>query len=413
MKKREFYRMWIPQNENDILSAATNSTLRETATFDAKKEVPSKNIETAKDVSALANSAGGVLLYGVAEDSNKLLTIADPIPLAGQRERIEQIVRTSVDEVPAFSINAIQSANDSSLGYLVVIVPPSERAPHMVIVKGERRFYGRGETGNYILSQVEVARLYERRRQSEFNLNAFLDQEIENAPVPLNEAFSHLHVVGVPVLHNDSILANALAPGQKHRALIGELVGYVCSSVAIGGSYSPDFSQSSNWTRDAEGFLGRLSIPSDIDTRPNAHTLNVKVFFDGSATLFCGRAAEDNTRHHPAKFFFADLVAGNTTKLLALLGELYRRASYFGMVDVGVALTGLERCVPYETQNRFHWMPRYQGSSYRKTRRVSAGTLSEEPHRAAEPLLMPLINGIFEETYNPFERGTARFSDSE
>jgi hypothetical protein len=397
--------MWIPQTEEDILKAAQNATLRETMTFDAKREIPTKNIETAKDVSAMANSAGGVLLYGLGEDNNGQITILNPIALIGQRERIEQIIRTSVDEVPAFNVHAIPTTTNRSDGYVVVIVPPSERAPHMVIVKGERRFYGRGETGNYTLSQIEIARLYERRQQSESNLKPLLDQAIAQSPVPEDEAFSHLHIVGVPILRDDSLLTNALAAGETPRALLGELIGHVLNSVSMGGSYIPDFSQSTNWSRDAEGFLGRLWAPSDNDSRPNAHTLNVKVCFDGSGNLFCGRAAENTHDNYPAKFFFADLVAGNTTKFFALLGELYRRASYFGMVDLGVALTGLELCVPYETQSQFHWMPRYQGSSYRKACRVSAQILSGKPHEPAEKLLMPLISAIFEETYNPFQRG--------
>jgi hypothetical protein len=126
--------MWIPQTEEDILKAAQNATLRETMTFDAKREIPTKNIETAKDVSAMANSAGGVLLYGLGEDNNGQITILNPIALIGQRERIEQIIRTSVDEVPAFNVHAIPTTTNRSDGYVVVIVPPSERAPHMVIV---------------------------------------------------------------------------------------------------------------------------------------------------------------------------------------------------------------------------------------------------------------------------------------
>lgn len=397
--------MWIPQTEADIVTAAQNDALTETMIFDAKREIPAKNIETAKDVSAMANSAGGVLLYGLAEDAGRL-TVLHPIPIKGQRERIEQIVRTSVDEVPAFTVDAISTAKDPTSGYVVVVVPPSDRAPHMVIVKGERRFYGRGESGNYTLSQAEVARLYERRQQSEFNLNPLLDRAIAASPVPEDEAFSHLHVIASPVLRGDSILANAPAPNQQHRDLLGELIKHVGSSVSTGGSYSPDFGPSSNWSRDAEGFVGRLVTPSDNDTRPSAHTLQVKICFDGSGNMFWGRAAE----HYDAKEFFADIVAGNTTKFLALLGEMYRRANYFGMVDVGVALTSLKNCVPHESRSRFDWRPRYQGGTYRKTKRISAAILSYNPDDPAAELLMPLINAIFEETYDPFERGTARFS---
>jgi predicted HTH transcriptional regulator len=212
--------MWIPKDEQEIVSAMTNGSLEETLTFDAKREIPLKNIDTAKDVSALANTAGGVLLYGVDEDSDGRLTVLHPIVLENQRERIDQIVRNSVDEVPRFTISRIETQADTSKGYLVVVVPPSDRAPHMVIVKGERRFYGRGETGNYILGQTEVGRLYERRRLAESNILPELEKGIEEAPLADNDEFAHLHIVARPVFLDDTILTKALSSGQSHKELL-------------------------------------------------------------------------------------------------------------------------------------------------------------------------------------------------
>jgi predicted HTH transcriptional regulator len=123
--------MWIPKDEQDIITAAASGGLEESVTFDAKREIPAKNSDTAKDVAALANTAGGVLLYGVDEDTSGRPTVLTPITLAGQRERIEQIIRTSIDEVPNFSLSAIQTSNAPLTGYLILLVPPSERAPHM------------------------------------------------------------------------------------------------------------------------------------------------------------------------------------------------------------------------------------------------------------------------------------------
>ncbi len=396
--------MWIPRTEEEIVDAINRISLEETSTFDAKREIPAKNTETAKDVSAMANSAGGVLLYGVGEDQNRRLTILNPTPLRGQPERVEQIIRTSIDEVPNFNVISISTKSDPTLGYMAVVVPPSDRAPHMVIVKGERRYYGRGETGNYILSQIEIARLYERRIQASEGVLPLLDEHISRPPIQRDDRYTHLHVVARPVLHEEPILSRALSPNQKYRELCGDLVNHVSASINVGGSYSPDFTPSADWTREADGFLGKLRSASENDPRPSAHTLHVKVNFDGSASLFCGRAAEDGERaDYPLKYFFAGIVGGNTTKFLALLGELYRRANYFGMVDIAVGLVGLERAIPYETRTRFDWYPRYQGnSSYRKAWRASASLLQVEPQNVAATLLMPIIDAIFEETHNPF-----------
>ena len=163
--------MWIPRTERDIVSAIEAGNLIENATFDAKMGLPDKgkSKDLAKDVAAMANN-GGVLLYGLGEDENQRPTVPKPFDLAGARERVDQIVQASISEPPVIEIYAIPTESDPSIGYLVVVVPPSHRAPHMVTAGGDNRYYGRGATGNVQLSEGVVARLYERRQhQGETN----------------------------------------------------------------------------------------------------------------------------------------------------------------------------------------------------------------------------------------------------
>jgi predicted HTH transcriptional regulator len=285
--------MWIPKDEQDIINATSNGTLEETETFDAKKELPPKNVETAKDISAMANSGGGVIIYGIDEDESGRPTIPNPILLKGEREKIDQIIRTSVSEVPYYNILPVLSQADSTKGYLVVVIPPSERAPHMVIVKGEKRYYGRGETGNYILSEPEVTRLYERRNLIKKDFLPLLEQAIENAPLKENEKFSHLHILIKPVTQDDNLLNRATeAYDQKmnaefyaskiseplsnadfleedyqiiskwevtYKTLLNDLIKNVPRyNEIVKTEYSPDFRIPNEWIRQTDGFLGRL-----------------------------------------------------------------------------------------------------------------------------------------------------------
>lgn len=392
--------MWIPKNEAEIISVITSKSLEETATFDAKKEIPTKNIETAKDVSAMANSAGGVLIYGIDEDANGFPNVLNPIPLEGQRERIEAIIRTSIDEVPNVKISAIQTQADDSKGYLVIIVPPSERA-HMVIVKGERRFYGRGETGNYILSQAEVARLYERRSFAEESILPILEGNIKQYPVEESSGLAHLHVVIKPVLTDDGILDKALLPGQTYNQFLNTSVAGIIESDIFSKPYEPDF-YVRNWIRSADGFLSKMCEPSADNSEKFA--LYLEANFDGSGTMFCNRAAETmNQENERVKWFFSDIAAGNLAKFLALFGELYKKASYLGMVDIGVGLTGLENSFEYNTRNNFFGgNHRYGKPNYKRTTRVSAMFLEENPIQVASDLLMRLIDAVSQGKYNPF-----------
>ena len=168
--------MWLPESEDQIQQSLLAGTLSETSTFDVKRELPTqgKAKSLAIDVAAMTVD-GGVILYGVDEDENGRPATLSPIVLANARERIDQIVRSTISEPPQIHVHAIPSKADLAVGYLAVVVPPSARAPHMVIVGNEYRYYGRSDTGNVILTEGQVARLYERRQRWEVDRDALLN----------------------------------------------------------------------------------------------------------------------------------------------------------------------------------------------------------------------------------------------
>src|SRR5258706_15414136 len=98
--------MWIPKTQAELEQAVTSGDLEESTIFDVKKELSAKTPEIAKDIAAMAND-GGVLVYGIAEDTHGRPTVLNPIPLAGQPERINSIVQTAIAEAPIVSISTI------------------------------------------------------------------------------------------------------------------------------------------------------------------------------------------------------------------------------------------------------------------------------------------------------------------
>jgi hypothetical protein len=119
--------------------------------------------EFAKDVSALANSAGGVLIYGLKE--NKRTHEAEELdegfdPANPSKERLEQIINSNIHRrIDGIRFNAIPlSRTRPGKVAFVISVPESSRAPHMA----HHRFYKRLEYQRVRMEEFEVRERYRR-----------------------------------------------------------------------------------------------------------------------------------------------------------------------------------------------------------------------------------------------------------
>ncbi len=394
--------MWIPESEQEILAAIEAGVLVETATFDAKASLPAKDKskDLAIDVAAMA-SDGGTLLYGVGQDEHKRPTIPQPFSLAGARERVDQIVRTSISEPPDIQVREIQTDNDPSLGYLVVAFPPSPRAPHMVTVGKEYRYYGRGDTGNVPLTEGEVARLYERRQRWEVDRDAMLNEAIDSAPIEPHEDFAFLHLVARPVVPDEDLLEKAR--GDQHVAqFLNGLFSAALNAEVFSTRYSPDLHSHHNYERRADGWAASEGRGVEWDEfKDPSRVLDFEIGLDGSGRVFCGRAA---ARHKGRLLIFERLVAGLTARFLAVLGGLYTAGRYMGPVDVGLAVTGLRGGISYTLSEPMIGLDPtpYDKDRYRRTERFSASMLGSDPRGAASKLVSPLARAITRESYDPF-----------
>jgi hypothetical protein len=98
-------------------------------------------------------------------------------------------------------------------------------------------------------------------------------------------------------------------------------------------------------------------------------------------------------------------VAGLTARFLTLLGGLYVAGSYFGPVDVGLAVTGLRGGISHWLSQQIAASPRpYDKERYRRTGRFSAIKLKDDPRGAARKLVLPLARALTNESYDPFSQ---------
>ncbi len=143
------------------LQRLVDERAEESATLEFKSRLPDrgKNDDLAKDIAALANTDGGVILYGIAEDDAGGAAELAPFALSGEAERITQVAALIQEPIPGVNVKTIPSSEDARTGFLVVDVQPSPRKPHLV--KGV--VYQRSSKGNVaLMTRRQVGELFAR-----------------------------------------------------------------------------------------------------------------------------------------------------------------------------------------------------------------------------------------------------------
>jgi predicted HTH transcriptional regulator len=123
-----------------------------------------------KTAGAMANTAGGYILFGVEDHAIQVATPLDRtkgIPLDGDlRKQFGDKLRETQPPIHFEAIaKAVLLPNDSSRGIFVVSIPESFRRPHMVNPEGV--FYRRDAGGSAVLMDFyQVRDLMMQRRQA-------------------------------------------------------------------------------------------------------------------------------------------------------------------------------------------------------------------------------------------------------
>jgi hypothetical protein len=393
--------VWIPKTAKEVETAAKAGELAETPGFDAKADlpIPKKNASLAIDVAAMATD-GGVLIYGIAEDDDGQPTIPTPIELEGAGQRIDQIVATSISEVPFVRIEELRLDSDPARGYLVVVVPQSERAPHQVTVGREFRFYGRGPKGNRILTEGEVARLYRRRGEWTQDRLALLEAAVRHAGIPDGAERGHLHGFTRPVADDPELFERAIEAFGGHRATHEALIG-VANQTQLSGSYGPNLEHASYWEHHSADEW-RLSNSDSQERLKIKRVSELRINLDGRGQLLCGRAT-DSRLGHDEPLIVEGVIAGNAETFFAIMGAIYEAAGYHGQVDFGLAITGVEGANSHERSQDWRLDElRYSAGSFTRTAGVSASELTD-----AAALTHRLLRHFYSAStgrpdYNPF-----------
>ncbi len=155
---------------------------------------PVQRLEAAKDISALANSAGGRIFYGISErkhqDGSRRAEGIAPLVDLGLQARLEDVVADTVHPQPHWRVVSIEV--DGGFVLVAEVYPSSGRELHMV--SGDR-FYRRGETRNHKMTEPEIREAYNRISISALALEQALATKVKD-----QEALSANHCQSVMIV---------------------------------------------------------------------------------------------------------------------------------------------------------------------------------------------------------------------
>lgn len=153
---------------DEIVTQAAAEGVPESESLDFKRSLPPKETlpqsDVKKDLAAMANYGGGVLVYGVTDNNSHAGSRTDVGVVDDNYVQAYQRVAYNHVTPPLHNVELIPLGSDDGPRALVVVVPASQQVPHMLIDK-DKKFqvpvrHG-ADTG--WLPESEIARLYQQR----------------------------------------------------------------------------------------------------------------------------------------------------------------------------------------------------------------------------------------------------------
>jgi hypothetical protein len=166
----------------------------------------SGNKKLATAVAAMANTAGGVIVFGIDEgnDEQGRARSHPGVPVGDPEERqMRQAIAASVFPLPRFHVVAIPNAPDAHTGYFLVIVAADGNTPHAVAVSGSYRYPRRNGASTYYLAEAEIAAAYRDRFRTRDERARRLAEVSDEASPELDQTSPWIVVAAVPDVAGD------------------------------------------------------------------------------------------------------------------------------------------------------------------------------------------------------------------
>lgn len=278
----------LPLNLDDLTAdhvhALISEEAEETLTLEFKESLPGPKGDNLReilyDIAAMANAAGGDLIFGIADkrdENNQPTGVAEKLAGLkignGQAEisRIDNAIRDSID--PRISGVQYRVIAPPEGDVLIVRIPRSWNGPHMVTHTHANKFYSRNSTSKFLMSVSEIGQAFAQQRILGERLSEWRSERINNllnleSPLPLSgTAILVVHLIPALALLQPNFAVDWHVPQDQknnfrllsHDGIIGN-VRYNANGFLMYPSFIPD--------KGAEGYtqLFRNGIFEYVDT---------------------------------------------------------------------------------------------------------------------------------------------------
>jgi Putative DNA-binding domain len=343
---------WVPKTCDELEGALLSQSVSESTYLDFKSPLLASNGESlglAKLMAAMS-VLGGTIVLGVDEEKPKAdggpsVFRARPFILSGLRERVSQKAINRVD--PPVFVETGELTRPDNTGYLVVIIPASSSAPHMV----DGRYYARTDSTNRQLNDEEVRYQHLRNTRRQESYAHLLSEEIAREPSSLKDRTgARLFAIAQPVSHDKKLIQRAVYPDGLHDWVNALRVGVLAPATT---PYSPCLTNcQSVHLRSSGASLSSYYISPSRSIRiedgcsegKTKDLVDLEVNEDGGLRLFYGRASlpVPNSNETAIESLFANAIAGEVSTLIQISREVSKAANFFGSWYLGVAIVNIK-----------------------------------------------------------------------
>ena len=311
---------------SDILELVQNE-VAESRTLEFKSSIYGTSAEARKellkDVSGLANTSGGDLILGIAEEGGVAKQVVGLESFDADRDiaRLESTLRSGLDPiVPGILMKAVPVPDAGIV--LLVRVPRSWSAPHMIRDTG--RFYARRTNETSPMDRAEIRDTFESHISLPERIERWRDERVLRLRTG----------EGPTAMHEGAVVAVHIVPFSSFSA------PYRIPSVALDRKYSefaPPESSILEWRFNLDGYL--VWGPQFQNGSPTGKAAAYCQVFRSGRVEFVFRASVNGTSgESPLNLYKIEkLVMENAWRYISALGKLgvdFPMAVLLSLLDV-------------------------------------------------------------------------------